>query len=169
MEENRTFWPLEEPLNPQIKASVWGGVAVIGPYVLVALIASIGRDFALETIIALAAVLVVCVGALLLLLWFCNRARLVMDEQGVLTRSVLGKVSLLDWTQLRTAAIIKLGGNEMYHWIVLSVNEPAEVISRKRMVWKNPKRDQELRIPFTPKRRATVEHYLGKVLPEIKL
>jgi hypothetical protein len=53
--------------------------------------------------------------------------------------------------------------------IVLSIHAPQETLTRKRMMWKNPKRSEELRIQLTDSRRAVVEQQLGMHLPEIML
>ena len=71
---------------------------------------------------------------------------------------------------MRTAAIVKLSNDPRYCWIVLSTNpNPADVLVRKRLVWKNAKRGEEVRIPYTARRQEVVGHYLHMTLPEIKL
>ena len=70
---------------------------------------------------------------------------------------------------MRTAAIVHLRNMNYPDMIVLSIHEPKDVLTRKRMVWKNPKRGEEMRFPLTESRRAVVEERLNMTLPEINL
>ena len=168
MEEKRPAWPLEEPQNPWVKSMVLGGIVAVAACSLGAMIGA--DDLSWESFGMVLVVVAVTSVLLLLLLWFVNRARLVLDDQGVLMKHIIAAPHTLDWKQVRTAAIVKLSNDPRYHWIVLSTNpHPAEVIVRKRLIWKGPVRGEEVRIPYTGKRREAVEHYLNMTLPEIML
>lgn len=98
-----------------------------------------------------------------------RRVRLYMDEQGVWVHMPLIRDRVLAWKQIRTAAVIDLENMNYPTMIVLSVHEPAQTLTRKRMLWNNAKRGQELRIWYSDSRRAVVEQQLNMVLPEITL
>lgn len=100
---------------------------------------------------------------------FLRHMRIRMDEKRVWTHIPLQKDRSLEWKQIRTAAIVTLKNANYPAQIVLSVHEPQEALTRKRMVWKNPKRGEELRILLTDSRRAAIEQCLHMTLPEIKL
>lgn len=168
MEEKRPAWPLEEPQNPWVKSMVLGGIVAVAAYSLVAMIGA--DDLSWESVGMVLVVVAVTSVLLLLLLWFVNRARLVLDDQGVLMKHIIAAPHTLDWKQVRTAAIVKLSNDPRYCWIVLSTNpNPADVLVRKRLVWKNAKRGEAVRIPYTARRQEVVGHYLHMTLPEIKL
>ena len=100
---------------------------------------------------------------------FIRKVRLYMDEQGLWIHMPLQKDRPLLWKDIRTAAIVNLQNMNYPTMIVLSVNQPAETLTRKRMVWKNTKRGQELRIWHSESRQAVVEQMLHMTLPEIVL
>ena len=100
---------------------------------------------------------------------FCRRMRLRMDATRVWSHIPLTKDRSLNWADVRTAAIVKLKDMNYPAMIVLSVQSPEEALTRKRMVWKNPKRGEELRFQLTDSRRAVVEQMLHMTLPEIVL
>lgn len=102
-------------------------------------------------------------------LLYLRRIRLRMDENRVWTHIPLTKDRSLEWKQMRTAAIVTLKNMNYPTQIVLSVHEPKDVLTRKRMVWKNAKRGEEMRFPLTESRRAVVEERLNMTLPEIEL
>jgi len=102
-------------------------------------------------------------------LLFLRHMRIRMDENRVWTHIPLQKDRSLEWKQIRTAAIVTLKKMNYPAQIVLSVHEPQEALTRKRMVWKNPKRGEEMRILLTDSRRAVVEQCLHMTLPEIEL
>lgn len=102
-------------------------------------------------------------------LLYLRRIRLRMDENRVWTHIPLTKERSLEWKQMRTAAIVHLRNMNYPDMIVLSIHEPKDVLTRKRMVWKNPKRGEEMRFPLTESRRAVVEERLNMTLPEINL
>lgn len=100
---------------------------------------------------------------------FCRRMRLRMDAERIWTHIPLQKDRALAWGQVRTAAIVTLRNMNYPALIVLSIHDPQTALTRKRMVWKNPKRGEELRLPLTDSRRAMIEQQLGMTLPEIEL
>ena len=93
--------------------------------------------------------------------------RLYMDEQGLWVHMPLMKDRPLLWKDIRTAAVVNLKNMTYPTMIVLSVYTPEETLTRKRMVWKNAKRGQELRIWHSESRQAVVEQMLHMTLPEI--
>lgn len=100
---------------------------------------------------------------------YLRRMRIRMDETRVWTHIPLTKDRSLEWKQMRTAAIVHLSNMNYPDMIVLSVHEPKEVLTRKRMMWKGAKRGEEMRFPVTESRRAVVEQCLNMELPEITL
>lgn len=98
-----------------------------------------------------------------------RRVRLYMDEQGLWVHMPLMKDRPLLWKDIRTAAVVNLENMASPTMIVLSVHEPAETLTRKRMMWKNARRGQEMRIWFSESRLAVVEDMLNMTLPEIVL
>lgn len=112
---------------------------------------------------------IVLLGVLLANVLFLRRIRLKMDASRVWTHIPLTKDRSLNWADVRTAAIVTLKNMNYPAMIVLSIHAPAEALTRKRMVWKNPRRGEELRIPVTDSRRAVIEKQLGMQLPNIEL
>lgn len=169
MEENRPSWLLEEAQYPWVKGMVLGAVSMLVVYALIALIKAT-VEVTWELVGGVLFFTGIGTGLLLLLWWGMSRARLVLDDQGVLMKHIIAAPHTLDWKQVRTAAIVKLSNDPRYCWIVLSTNpNPADVLVRKRLVWKNAKRGEEVRIPYTARRQEVVGHYLHMTLPEIKL
>lgn len=119
-------------------------------------------------------VLVAMVGLILLIVWaeyalFLRRMRLRMDESRVWTHIPLTKDRSLEWGQIRTAAVVHLKNMNYPEMIVLSVHEPEEALTRRRMMWKNPKRGEELRFVASDTRREMVGRMLHMELPDITL
>lgn len=169
MEDNRAIGPLEEAQYPFVKSMILGSIAAMGVYCLARMLTA---EVELTGELLVGVVIILGVGtALLLGLWgLYSRARLVMDDQGVLMKHLIARPHTLDWREVRTAAVVRLSNDPRYQWIVLSTNpEPAQVLIRKRLVWKSCVRGEEVRIPYTDRRRAVAEHYLNKKLPDIKL
>lgn len=102
-------------------------------------------------------------------LLYLRRMRIRMDEERVWTHIPLMKDRSLRWKDIHTAAIVRLKNMNYPAMIVLSIHEPRAVLTRKRMMWKNAKRGEELRIPLTDSRLDVVEHCLNTVLPDITL
>lgn len=100
---------------------------------------------------------------------YLRRMRVRMDESRVWTHIPLTKDRALAWKDIHTAAIVHLKNMNYPDMIVLSIHEPKDVLTRKRMMWKGAKRGQELRIPLTDSRREVVEKCLNMTLPEITL
>lgn len=127
-----------------------------------------------EVSLLLVGVILGTIAFLVLVAWltywlYCRRMRLRMDATRVWSHIPLTKDRSLNWADVRTAAIVKLKDMNYPAMIVLSVQSPEEALTRKRMMWKNPKRGQELRFQLTDSRRAVVEQQLGMTLPEITL
>ena len=127
-----------------------------------------------EVSLLLVGVILGTIAFLVLVAWltywlYCRRMRLRMDATRVWSHIPLTKDRSLNWADVRTAAIVKLKDMNYPTMIVLSIHTPQETLTRKRMVWKNPKRGEELRIQLTDSRRAIVEQQLGMTLPEITL
>ena len=123
-----------------------------------------------EALAVLAIVLAVAVAGLLGMWWLCNRARLIMDEAGVHTRSLTGKTSTLPWNTIRTAAVVSLSAHPLNRWIILSVEaDPAQVLVRKRLIRGKAYTSQEMRLPYGLQRHALIEQQLRMKLPEIRL
>lgn len=161
---------LDEPLTPQIGGMIRGGLTVIGAYILVAMIAMSSRENDPEVLWLLAGIAVVSVGGLLLLWWLCSRERLIIDDEGVRTRSLLGKVRSLRWDAIRTAAVVHLSANDLHCWIVLSAEpDPRQVLIRKRLISMKPRDGQELRIPYGTRRCQIIGERLHMTLPQIML
>ena len=114
-------------------------------------------------------VVIILLGVLLADVLFLRRMRLRMDHTRVWTHIPLTKDRSLNWADMRCAAVVTLKNVTYPAMIVLSVHAPEEALTRKRMMWKNPVRGEELRIPLTDSRRAVVEQQLGMKLPEIEL
>lgn len=167
---NRRAIFLDEPLTPQIGSMIRGGVTVIGVYMLAAVIAMAGCENDPEVLALLAGLTVISVGGLLLLWRLCSLERLIIDEEGVHTRSLMGKVSALPWDSIRTAAVVPLSSNPLHRWIVLSAGaDPAQVLVRKRLIRGKAYTSQEMRLPYGMKRLALIEQQLHMKLPEIRL
>ena len=161
---------LNEPLTPQLGGMIKGGLSAIGVYVLVGAVVMLTRETDPEALLMLAVILGVSVAGLLGLWWLCNRERLIMDEAGVHTRSLLGKTSTLPWHAIRTAAVVSLSAHPLHRWIVLSTEpDPAQVLVRQRLMRGKPYTDAELRLPFDVKRCAMLEQQLHMRLPNINL
>lgn len=116
-----------------------------------------------------ASVLILLLGLLLAYVLFLRRMRLRMDANRIWTHIPLTKDRSLNWTDVRTAAVVTLRDMNYPAMIVLSIHQPQEALTRHRMMWKNAKRGEELRIPLSESRRAVVEQQLGMTLPDIEL
>lgn len=112
---------------------------------------------------------IIGLGVLLANVLFLRRMRLKMDATRVWTHIPLTKDRSLNWADVRTAAVVTLKNMSYPAMIVLSIHAPAEALTRKRMMWKNPRRGEELRIPASDSRRTVVEQQLGMKLPDIEL
>lgn len=99
----------------------------------------------------------------------CRSMRLKMDATRVWTHIPLTKDRSLAWGDIRTAAVVTLKGMNYPTMIILSIHAPEEALTRKRMMWKNARRGEEMRIPLTEQRRAIVEQQLNMQLPDITL
>ena len=127
-----------------------------------------------EVSLLLVGVILGTIAFLVLVAWltywlYCRRMRLRMDATRVWSHIPLTKDRSLNWADVRTAAIVKLKDMNYPTMIVLSIHQPQEALTRHRMMWKNAKRGEELRIPLSESRRAVVEQQLGMKLPDIEL
>lgn len=120
-------------------------------------------------VVIVVSIAIIGLGVLLANVLFLRRMRLRMDTTRVWTHIPLTKDRSLNWAEIRTAAVVTLKNMNYPAMLVLSIHAPAEALTRKRMVWKNPRRGEELRIPVTDARRAVVEQQLGMTLPDIEL
>ena len=167
MKDDQCNYILDDPL--MTKSIFWWILGIVAIAGLVGGISGAG-EFSLLTVgITLAVVAMTALVMLIENLLFFRRMRLRMDEKRIWTHIPLMKDRSLDWKQIRTAAIVILKNANYPAQIVLSVHAPQEVLTRKRMVWKNAKRGEELRIPVSDTRRAAIEQCLHMTLPEIIL
>lgn len=98
--------------------------------------------------------------------------RLRIDESGVDVDNLLFSSTQLAWSDIRTAAIVHLsfGNQKADPLILLATLAPEAVISRRALTTsRGLAKDEHVRIPLTPARRAAVEHYLHMTLPEYHL
>ena len=100
---------------------------------------------------------------------FIRKMRLIVDETGATVRIPLTKPRPIAWTQVRSAAIVKPNNGVSPAIILLSIHEPEQALDHKRLMWRNPKRGEEVRFPLTDSRRAIVEHYLRMELPTFQM
>lgn len=167
MKNEQQNYLLDEPLADR---KMMGRIAIL---IVVGVIAGSASGHNLDWKIRLAVIAGVCVFFALVIgleyLLYLRRMRLRMDENRVWTHIPLTKDRSLAWKQMRTAAVVHLRNMNYPDMIVLSVHEPKDVLTRKCMVWKNPKRGEEMRFPLTESRRAVVEQCLNMTLPEIVL
>ena len=167
MKNEQQNYLLDEPLADR---KMMGWIAML---IVVGVIAGSASGNDLDWNLRLAVIAGVCAFFALVIgleyLLYLRRMRLRMDENRVWTHIPLTKERSLEWKQMRTAAIVHLRNTNYPDMIVLSIHEPKDVLTRKRMVWKNPKRGEEMRFPLTESRRAVVEERLNMTLPEINL
>lgn len=128
-----------------------------------------GASGELMLIVIAVSIGIIGLGILLANVLILRHMRLKMDATRVWTHIPLTKDRSLNWADVRTAAVVTLKNMNYPAMIVLSVHAPAEALTRKRMMWKNPKRGEELRIPLNDTRRAIVEQQLHMTLPDIEL
>lgn len=167
MKNEQNNYILDEPLVT--KNVFWWILGIVAVSGLVGGISG-AKEFSMLVVwITLAVVALAAVVMLIENLLFFRRMRLRMDENRVWTRIPLMKDRSLAWKQIRTAAIVRLKNANYPAQIVLSIHEPEEALTRKRMVWKNAKRGEELRLPLNETRRAAIEQCLRMTLPEIEL
>lgn len=96
-------------------------------------------------------------------------ARIRLDENGVEVNNPLAGSSDFRWEELNTAAIVVFTvQKQSMQVILLSTCQPEEVLTRAAFERRASKHEQ-VRIPYTEKRREIVEHYLHMELPIIRL
>ena len=169
MNEEQNNFLLDEKLADRKMMGWLSGLIAVG--VLAGSLSGSGADLDAEAWLIVIGVTTVIfgLGMGLAYLVFLRHMRIRMDEKRVWTHIPLQKDRSLEWKQIRTAAVVTLKNANYPAQIVLSVHEPQEALSRKRMVWKNPKRGEEMRIVFTDSRRAIIEQCLHMTLPELEL
>ena len=169
MKNEQNNYLLDEKLADRKMMGWLAGLIAVG--VLAGSLSGSGAELDAEAWLIVIAVTTVIfgLGMGLAYLLFLRHMRIRMDENRVWTHIPLQKDRSLEWKQIRTAAIVTLKKMNYPPQIVLSVHEPQEALTRKRMVWKNPKRGEEMRILLTDSRRAVVEQCLHMTLPEIEL
>jgi len=169
MKNEQNNYLLDEKLADRKMMGWLAGLIAVG--VLAGSLSGSGAELDAEAWLIVIAVTTVIfgLGMGLAYLLFLRHMRIRMDENRVWTHIPLQKDRSLEWKQIRTAAIVTLKKMNYPAQIVLSVHEPQEALTRKRMVWKNPKRGEEMRILLTDSRRAVVEQCLHMTLPEIEL
>lgn len=169
MKNEQNNYLLNEKLADRKMMGWLAGLIAVG--VLAGSLSGSGAELDAEAWLIVIAVTTVIfgLGMGLAYLLFLRHMRIRMDENRVWTHIPLQKDRSLEWKQIRTAAIVTLKKMNYPAQIVLSVHEPQEALTRKRMVWKNPKRGEEMRILLTDSRRAVIEQCLHMELPEIQL
>lgn len=114
-------------------------------------------------------VIIIGVAAALTLLVRSLVCKVRLDEGGVEVDNPLLGRSAFRWEELHTAAIVDFAVQKQNaKAILLSTREPQEVLTPAAFQRRADKREQ-VRIPYTEKRREIVEHYLRMTLPEISL
>lgn len=165
----KTPWQLDEPVmqGAGVYTLCLGGLSL-----LLLTGAVLAEDSFARTACILA--LALMLGLLALMVWLSRHYRLVMDDQGVR----LGTKYALEWSQVRTAAVIERGyvrrhydysRRGEWHFILLSVQMPEKAIDKWTFRMERAKPGREIRIPYTDDRRSVVEHYLNKTLPTFRL
>ena len=92
-----------------------------------------------------------------------------LDETGVEVNNPLLGSSDFRWEELHTAAIVVFTvQKQSMQVILLSTRPPEEVLTPVAMRGRASKHEQ-VRIPYTEKRREIVEHYLHMELPTFRL
>lgn len=116
----------------------------------------------------------VAIGLMCLLRWLIKKYRMIMDEKGVR----MGSKHTLEWTQVRTAAVIQRGDPRWpnynsrrsdWHFILLSVQEPQKALDKWNFRLEAAKPGRDIRIPYTYRRVRMIEHYLHMELPTFRL
>ena len=112
---------------------------------------------------------IVGVGVAGLLLVSSLLAKVRLDENGVEVNHPLAGSSDFRWEELNTAAIVVFTvQKQSMQVILLSTCQPGEVLTSAALK-RHASRHEQVRIPYTKKRREIVEHYLHMELPVIRL
>lgn len=92
-----------------------------------------------------------------------------LDENGVEVNNPMGGSSDFRWEELKTAAVVVFtSGKQSTRVILLSTCPPEAVLTRAALRGRASKHEQ-VRIPYTEKRREIIEHYLHMELPTFRL
>jgi len=95
--------------------------------------------------------------------------RICLDENGVEVKNPLAGNSNFRWDELNTAAIVVFTvQKQSMQVILLSTCQPEEVLTSAALK-RHASRHEQVRIPYTEKRREIVEHYLHMELPVIRM
>ena len=118
-------------------------------------------------IVVIVSLIAAGVSAVLLVRSLLCKVRL--DETGVEVNNPLLGSSDFRWEELHTAAIVVFTvQKQSMQVILLSTRPPEEVLTPAAMRGRASKHEQ-VRIPYTEKRREIVEHYLHMELPTFRL
>lgn len=102
----------------------------------------------------------------------CLICKVHIDEIGVDVHNPLTGHMDYRWSEIRTAAVVKLhvGAGQPSPVIILSHLQPEDVLTRRALIQgKGLSRHDQVRIMYTQARREAVEHYLHMTLPEIDI
>lgn len=125
-----------------------------------------------ETDSVLRTIYLIFIGVMLLLLGLLlrlsRRYRCIMDDVGV----QLGR-NHLPWAEIRSAAVIRRDNlprllsrfPDDSCFILLSLRTPENAVDQWHFLMEAPQGGTELRIPYTPARRAMIEQQLHMTLP----
>lgn len=119
-----------------------------------------------QTLLAFVVAVPLVLGMLALLCHLMRKHRFRVDGQGIRIDGLFGKKQFLRWADVRTAAIVHYDGSKT---IVLSVEEPAEVLVKKRLMRIKQNSSAEIHLGTSDRMRGIVEHYLHMELPTILL
>ena len=112
---------------------------------------------------------IVGVGLAEMLLVSSLLAKIHLDENGVEEKNPLDGSSDFRWEELNTAAIVVFTvQKQSMQVILLSTRQPEEVLTSAALK-RSASRHEQVRIPYTEKRREIVEYYLHMELPVIRL
>lgn len=167
MEQNNTSPTLNETLAP-VKALVTVSLVMWG-LIGVGVIIRVGKVDGVVLAVLGGMLAFYVVVMLIYYALFIRKMRLIVDESGVTVRIPLTKPRPIAWPQVRTAAIIKPNNGISPAMILLSSHEPEQALNHNRLMWRNPKRGEEVRFALTDSRRAIVEHYLHMELPTFQM
>ena len=96
-------------------------------------------------------------------------AKIRLDENGVEVKNPLAGSSDFRWEELNTAAIVVFTvQKQSMQVILLATRQPEEVLTSAALR-RSASSHEQVRIPYSEKRREIVEHYLHMELPTIRL
>ena len=92
-----------------------------------------------------------------------------LDETGVEVNNPLLGSSDFRWAELNTAAIVVFTFEKQSEQVILLSTRPPEEVLTPSAVRGRASKHEQVRIPYTEKRREIVEHYLHMELPTFRL